>query len=74
MDNLWLARIVTEGMDKTFPIDEFTAHEIEAEPGRYMLVFGRPGKSAWQKESCKGLRIYFMNNEGKTIDRIEYIK
>ena len=73
-NNLWLARVVFGGTDKTFPIDEFIEHEIEAEPGRYMLVFCRPGKSAWSKDSCKDLRIYFMNNEGKTIDRREYRK
>lgn len=70
-----IARVVTgHGTDKTFPCEMLTEHEIDDDPGRFALVFERPGKNDFHIESHKDLFVYLMNDNGKTVDRRIYRK
>ena len=64
--------IAPYGTEWEFPYDMFIQHSIEEEPGRFSLVFERPNKPDFNIQTEKDLRVYFMNNEGKTINRRFY--
>lgn len=66
--------IANFGTEWEFPCDGIIQHEIEDEPGRFSLVFERPNRPDFHIESHKDLRVYIMNNEGKTINRRFYQK
>ena len=66
-----------EGTDMLFDCGSqgsIVEHEVEVEPGRFMIVIDRGSGIEYQVKSQKDLKIYVMNNDGKTIDRKFYRK
>ena len=66
-----------EGTDMLIEIHQFSEHEIENEPGRFSLFFDRKDEgwgTGMNIESGKGLAVYIMNDNGKTIDKRLYRK
>ena len=51
---------------------EVIEHAVEAEPGRFMIVVVKENGIEYQVKSKKDLRIYVMNDRGKTVDRKFY--
>ena len=47
-------------------------HAVEAEPGRFLIVIVREDGVEYQVKSVKDLKIYAMNDSGKTVDRKFY--
>lgn len=65
-----------EGTEKLLDcgMGDIIEHEVEDEPGRFVIVIVKENGVEYQVKSKKDLRIYVMNDNGKTIDRKFYRK